>query len=454
MRSQAMWAVLSVFVISLISTPMIFYSLWKQNDLVVYVLKVYGLGTFAVALSAFAAWNFAVESERHPENKSIFRALYHFFKNKPSLCALWQVVDGKLLETRKAVGKSAGPAQIVIPKDHAIVFEDKTGRFTHAEFGPDEVRAHPLDDLTKCTLVIIRPRYKRASIQNVSTQDGVLLERIDFSIFYHLKTDFSQYRTGNVQFPISQDTLIQVVYGITYGEDEQHNSIRSWEAAVHEAAKNSLQAEISGISLLQLYTSDTTSAPRRDIAERTRKRLNDVLDHWGVVAEAFELVNIAIPRNLQMKLEERWMAERLQDIKRAEGIAEGKRIEQIEMAKGRAWEEMLIRLRQTFRSGSDSDLIAAYHIQFMQYLDTLVKMSASSTEKTNLQLPQQPELLLKLLEERLMVSTTRQSESNTSETVIQRTPDATFVGSPIFETTIAGEEEASMNTLNEGGKEA
>lgn len=435
MRRHALWSTLFTFLIAIALTAAIYFGLLRQRDTVVFSVGAFVLGVAALGANAYLTWILATEHERHPKNKSFLKALQNFFAHKPAKGALWQIVEGKLTQTRAAEGGVAGPAEIIIPKDHAIVFEDKTSKFTHAEFGPGNYQAHPSDDLAQSIIVITRPQFKRLAVQNLATKDGIVLDRIDFSIFYHLKTDPSQYRSDNLQYPITQENLTQAVYAVTFGEDEQHKPITTWESAVQETAKNSLRAEVSGRALSQFFMSDKSPSPTSEIAGEAQKHLNEIVGRWGVVVEALNIVHVAIPAPIQKKLEEKWVADRSQEIKKAEGVAEGKKIEEIERYKTIAWEYMSSKMRESFGTGMELNLLATQYIEILQYLDSLVRIAQLSPPRAIMPAPQQMDALLRGFEERFRrAAETQESvtqESPTpSSTVVEHHPNATIVGTP------------------------
>lgn len=365
---------------------------WKN------VIATSPIGLGLVAITTTAVWILAAETHRRPPSKNIAEAIKRFFKRRASTFALWQVVDGKLAQTRQADQNSTEAPHVIIPKDYAIVFENNAGKFTHAEFGPKEVSVQPTDALEKCIVIFTRPRFKRLSIQQPITKDGIAIDRFDFAIFYQLKTDPHQYRTENNQYPIAQDTLTQAVYAFTFGEDEQHHAINTWEGALQEAAKNYFHSELANVKLLDLFGNNDNTSPVRQIACLVQVRLNKLVEQWGCVVTGLEVTHITLPQNLRNKLEDKWFAERSIEIKSNEGKAEGNKIKEIEQAKTTAWKETLKTMSEPFHETANPQILATQYIQILQYLDSLVQMSKSSSS-TMIASPQELQALMHNFEE-------------------------------------------------------
>lgn len=429
-----------------------YFSFGGRRELGVFAAVVFCIVLAGSIVSSALAWMMAVGQERFPEKKNPLQVLLTLVRRKPLRGALWQVVDGRLAETRASERRHAPPAHVIISKDHAVVFEDKMGKFTHVEVGPLEIEALPGDELANSIVLITRPRFKRLSVQNVTTKDGIVLERVDFSIYYHLKTDPTQYRAGNSQFPISEETLTQAVYAVTFGEDEQHNPIATWDAAVHEAAKHALRTEIANKTMLQFYMSDNTPSPIREIADKALRRLSDLAGRWGATAESLDILFVGIPQPLRKVLEEKWIAERSQDIKKAEGIAEGKRIEEIEHSKANAWESMAHKMRESFGKEMEWSLLATQYIEILEYLDSLVRIAQHTPNRATMPPPPQFDEMLRGFEDRfnrLRTSEGRSAEKPLQDIVspntpyVERRPEATIVGRPIEDESVVKDNEPS-----------
>ncbi len=173
----------------------------------------------------------------------------------------WGIVDGVFRRTQDADPNTTQPTMVTIPKNYAVVFEDRSGKFTHAEFGPSIFQKHPADAFG--IALSTRPMYKRLRLREISTRDGLVVSEVRFWMLYYLETDTHLEKTANIQYPIAKETLIKATYGVALWETDKGTRSDNWETAVQEMAMNLVRAEIEKHRLADLFVGGDNTTDSR-----------------------------------------------------------------------------------------------------------------------------------------------------------------------------------------------
>lgn len=318
----------------------------------------------------------ALETRRAP-NRTLREIFNRTFSSKRGRGAEWQVLNGTLQQTRVADLGVTEPGRIIIGKDYAVIFEESSGRFTRAAFGPTEVPERPND---KPKIVIAtRPRFKRFSISDLFTADGLVIDRADFSMLYRLKEDPNLAGTPNIRQPISEETLLKAVYAIPQIDDGKQTGAETWQTAVEEKAKDVVRIEFEKILLLKWFQRDQSSTsevksedgvevkntgkagPLQDLTTDIFKSMNASIKDWGAVVETLQIDRIALPQQVQKFLQDQ---------------GENERIKNIERAKGEAWSDLV---KQMSKSLGGDRALALKYISIFEYLDSLARAAHSAS---------------------------------------------------------------------------
>lgn len=295
-------------------------------------------------------------------------------KRKPKQSAQWEITSaGEKQLMRAGEPGATDPATIIIPNNLAVIFEDKTGKMTHVEFGPRQAQLKSEDAKEK--ILATRPRFKRLTLARVITCDGLPIETTEFSILYQLKKDNHLGPTANIQHPVAQDTVLKAAYAVPLWSDGKQDAVDDWELAVQEMAKIKLRAQLEKTPLAEMFDNSDRTSSFQTISDQAKRDLIKEVEAWGAEVQSLQITHAIIAPHLQRKLEERWQAKRSEEIKRAEGIAEANKIAKVEAAKAQAWKEMLETLEQFFKDKPGASLATTQYIQRMQYLDSLVRMA-------------------------------------------------------------------------------
>jgi regulator of protease activity HflC (stomatin/prohibitin superfamily) len=309
----------------------------------------------------------------------------------------WGVVDGVFRRIQEADPDTTLVATVTIPKNYAVVFEDRSGKFTHAEFGPAVFNKQPAD--AGGIALSTRPIYKRLRVKDISTRDGLVVSEVRFWMLYYLETDTNLEKTANIQYPIAKETLIKATYGVALWETDKGTRSDNWETAVQEMAMNLVRAEIERHRLADLFIGGDSKpgAPISfdELAKHVSTELKTYTDRWGVYIESLHIDYVGIPEHLFKKLEEEWMAVRSEQIKESEAKAQGQALQTMEKAKSEAWSQMFTEMEKLFENSNNSKLLATHYIQVLQYFDSLVQMTRSPSTKMIAPLPQELQSLLK-----------------------------------------------------------
>jgi regulator of protease activity HflC (stomatin/prohibitin superfamily) len=197
-----------------------------------------------------------------------------------------------------------GPGKLIVLEGHAVILE-KAGFLSRIEgMGITQLakfeRVGVVVDLTE--------KSQALEGENVVTQEGVILGKVQAVIFYQVIPGDHE----NGRFPYSEG----VVYRFWNAKGEQ-----TWQNSVQSIAKSALRDVVAKFTLTDIFGSPDEF--RRRVKVDLRESINSVTEPLlGVRITSADIGEIQLPAEAEQKLLQQWLAGRDVEIARSQGDKE------------------------------------------------------------------------------------------------------------------------------------
>lgn len=217
--------------------------------------------------------------------------------------AEWKVREGTITTIKSPQAPHdplTGPGEVEVQQGNVVLVE-QSGAVTRVL--ATGVHAIGYDE----RLGMVIPLYGRADvveIDNIVTHDGLIIERVELTIFHKVNAGDADDQTENDLFPYCETVLREQIWSAS-GKD--------WREGVKAVTGREARNLISDYTLEEFLT--LTSADRNEFKKLLEPRVNAVTKNlMGVGVTVTGIGIIRLPAKAVEKLTERWTAEKDHEI--------------------------------------------------------------------------------------------------------------------------------------------
>lgn len=214
------------------------------------------------------------------------------------------VVAGGKIQTHNPpagdLAKFGGPGILIVQEGHAVVLERGGRRSRIVGTG-----VHQLGMFERVNTVIpLMPRSFQIDVENVITQDHVLIEKIRLQVFTRLDLGDQSHENGD--YPFDDKIINDKVWSPRLGPE-----VYDWSGVVKSVTDTALRDLAARLMLDDIVLA--SGRQREELRTNLRALINRVTkDRLGVVVNSVVIGEIVIPEEAKQSLLGRW----LEDIKR------------------------------------------------------------------------------------------------------------------------------------------
>lgn len=211
------------------------------------------------------------------------------------------VIAGGKIQTHNPpagdLAKFGGPGILVVQEGHAVVLERGGRRSRIVGTG-----VHQLGIFERVNTVIpLMPRSFQIEIENVITQDHVLIEKIKLQVFTRLDLGDQSHENGD--YPFDDKIINDKVWSPRLGPE-----VYDWSGVVKSVTDTALRDLAARLMLDDIVLA--SGASRERLRTELRELINRVTrDRLGVVVNSIVISEIKIPEKARDGLLQRWLAE-------------------------------------------------------------------------------------------------------------------------------------------------